>query len=184
MNKKFVLPGERIAVIEEFFPSLNTFKINGDIFAKIPGFININFKSREISVIPLFPTKPLFPRYNDIVYGIVSRVKDVIAIIDIFEIEGKGILSNPISGLLYVSYVSSYYVKDLFEVIRTGDIIRARVISKNRIPLILSIKGRDNGVIYARCPYCMRPLKRRGLNLFCPACKRILSRKISSFYLL
>ena len=184
MNKKFVLPGEKIAVIEEFFPSLNTFKIDGDIFAKLAGFINISFKSRKISVIPISPIKPLIPRYNDIVYGIVSRVKEVIATVNIFEIEGKGILSNPFSGLLYVSYVSSYYIKDLFEAIRTGDIIRARIISKNRIPFILSIKGRDNGVIYARCPYCMRALKKRGLNLFCSGCRKTSNRKISSFYLL
>ncbi|MBO3802703.1 MAG: RNA-binding protein, partial [Candidatus Brockarchaeota archaeon] len=47
----FVVPGEKIAVVEEFMPSLGTFEDGGDIRSQIAGFVVIDSVSRTISVL-------------------------------------------------------------------------------------------------------------------------------------
>ena len=184
LPKGIVLPGEVIGVIEEFIPKENIYIENGTLRALVLGIPFYNLREHEVTIKPLKSNKPLIPRKDDIVYSQVSYMRENIAFTSIFEIENKGILQVPFTGILHVAQISSYYVRDTYDAIRIGDIIRARVISNRGPPFLISTKGRDMGVIYALCPQCMLPLKKRGLYLLCPSCRNVSKRKISSLYLL
>jgi len=185
IKRDIVTPGETLAVIEEFFPGENTLEKKGEIRSLIVGLIQADFNRRVISVRKARKNRPLLPEPGDVIYALVQTVKDgVIAINDIIEIENKGVLSVPFTGILHVSESSSSYVKSLYEILRPGDFIRAVVVGRMKgPPYRLSIKGRDFGVILARCNFCLRYLRLKGGQLYCGRCKTTLRRKISLYYL-
>jgi len=182
--REVLVPGEVIGVIEEFIPRENVYVTDGFIKSLVLGIPLYDIKEHVVSVKPVKGNKPLIPRLNDIVYSQVTRIKESTAFTSIFEIEGKGCLQVPFTGILHISQISSSYVKSIYDVIRIGDVIRARVVSKRGPPFHISTRGKDMGVVYALCPLCVRPLKRRGVHLLCPSCRRVSKRKLSELYAL
>jgi len=182
-EEELVVPGETVAVIEEFLAGNNTYLMNGDIVSKIIGRVRVDLKKHVIEVETL--KKLHLPDVNEVVYGVVSSIKDPIAFVDVIFMESRNkLLLSPLTGMLHTSNVSSSFVKSLYDVIGYGDIIRAWVIESKTLPLELSIKGREFGVIFSRCPLCLTSLKRRGFNLSCPRCRRNFKKKISSHYII
>lgn len=182
-SNKLTIPGETIAVIEEFFAGDNTYMVNGYIISKILGRVETDATKRVIRVEPL--KRIYLPEIDEVVYGRVITIRDPIAFLDVIYIENRDKhLLKPLSGILHANNVSSSYVKSLYEVIGYGDVVRAWVMESKTLPLELSIKGREFGVIFSKCPHCMTPLKKRGFNLFCSRCRKSFKKKISSRYLL
>jgi len=178
------VPGEILGVIEEFVPRENVYVIDGFIKSLVLGIPSYNLKEHIVSVRPLKENKPLVPKFNDIVYSQVVRIKENAAFTSIFEIEGRGCLQVPFTGILHISQISSTYVKSIYDAVRIGDVIRAKVVSRKGPPFHISTRGKDMGVVYALCPLCVKPLKRRGVHLLCPSCKRVSKRKLSELYAL
>ena len=178
--KKIATPGSLISVIEEYFPGKNTYVVNGDIIAKIVGWIVHDNEKRVISIREV--KDPKIPREGEIIYAIVTKMREISITLDVFYIEDRSvILYPPLSGSLHKTNISGEYFKTIYDAYGYGDIVKAKVIiSKN--PLILTTRGRELGVIVARCPSCMRYLKKRGFNLYCPRCKKNIRRKVSSDY--
>jgi len=176
------VPGELLGVIEEFIPRDNTYVVGGSIRSLVLGVPIYDLREHVVSVRPLWENKPLLPRLGDIVYSQVERVRDFIAVTSIFEVEGRGSLKVPFTGILHVAQISTSYVKTIYDAVRIGDIIRAKVVSERGPPFLLSTKGKDLGVVYALCPECMVPLRRRGVHLVCPRCRRVSRRKFSELY--
>jgi len=184
IKRRLVLPGEEIAVIEEFIGKNNTYIAEGRVLSKIIGLVDYDLEDRIAIVNPL--KRLSLPQKDDIVYAIVTRVKDIAASLEIFYIENYNRYFYPsLSATLHVMNVSTSYVKVLYDVLGYGDIVRAKILVGKTPPYVLSLKGREFGVIYSNCPYCMTPLKKRSFTLFCPRCKRTTKRKISmTHYLL
>ena len=183
MNKEIVVPGEKLAVIEEYLPRENVYINIDHILSKIVGVLYRNNDRKEISVYRLKELS--LPKVGDVVYGVVTSIRDPIAYIDIFYIENKNkIFLDPFDSFLHANNISSMYVRSLYDAIGYGDIIRAYIIDGATPPYELSTRGREFGVVFARCPLCMRPLKRKGYELFCSKCKKKFKRKISTYYLL
>ena len=181
-ESKVVVPGEKIAIIEEFFPSANTYVKDGDILAKTIGTVSVDLKKRIINVESA--KKPPLPRKDEIVYAVVTKIRDISASLNIFYIEDRDIFLYPfVGGTLHVINVSSSFVKSLYNVIGYSDIVRAKILVERPPPLILTLRGRDLGVILARCPSCLNPLKKKGYNLVCLRCKKTVKRKISVHYM-
>ncbi len=180
---RVVVPGEEIAVIEEFFPGSNTYRIDGEILSKILGRVEIDLSTRTINVNP-FKT-PFVLHSNDIVYGLIDSVRDTIAFVKIFYLENReNLFPVPFSGILHILNVSSNHIRGIFEAYAYGDIIRAWIMEEGGPPYVLSTRGREFGVIYARCPNCMNILKRRGFTLYCSRCKRNVKKKTSLRYVI
>lgn len=184
IKRRLVLPGEEIAVIEEFIGKNNTYIAEGKVLSKIIGLVDYDLEDRIAIVNPL--KRLSLPQKDDIVYAIVTKVKDIAASLEIFYIENYSRHFYPsFSATLHVMNVSTSYVKVLYDVLGCGDIVRAKILVGRTPPYVLSLKGRELGVIYSNCPHCMTPLKKRGFTLFCPRCKRTTKRKISmTHYLL
>ena len=183
MNKEIVIPGEKIAVIEEYLPKENVYVNIDYILSKVIGVLYKDDEKKEIGVRRLKNVG--LPKKGDIVYGVVTSIRDPIAYVDIVYIENRNkMFLNPFDSFLHANNVSSMYVRSLYDAIGYGDIIRAYIIDGSNPPYELSTKGREFGVVFARCPLCMRPLRRKGYELFCSRCRKKFKRKISTYYLL
>ena len=179
--RPLVVPGERIAIIEEYFADANTYIVNGDILAKVVGNVVTDYEQRKIAVRSI--KKPPLPCPGETVLATVTRIRDINAVLDVFLIEDREIyLIPPVTGTLHVLNISSTYVKSIYDAIGYGDVVRAKVLVSRPIPVILSIKGREYGVVFSRCPYCMSPLKKRGFTLYCYHCKKSVRKKIAAGY--
>ena len=175
-------PGDVLAVIEEFVPQSNVYVYDGNIISSVIGVVRKDMEKREIEVKPL--RAPVVPRKDDIIHGVVVRIKDIYALVNIFYVESlKKYFHVPFTGILHVMNISSTFVKSIYDAVGYGDVIKARVISEKGPPFSLSTRGRDLGVIYARCSLCMRPLRKSGFNLYCPRCRVQFKRKLSYEYL-
>lgn len=177
---KIVVPGERIGVIEEFSPGFGTYTKEGTIYSKITGRTLLDFLDKKVSVYPLVHPA-LTPRVGNTVIGQVVSAQSKVALIRIFRIGGK-LLSGFFTGILHVSDISRSYVESMFDVCKTGDIVRAKVVSDKNRMIHLSTAERNLGVIFAFCSRCGYMLELKRYRLHCLRCGKIEKRKIALDY--
>lgn len=177
---QFTAPGDRLGVIEEFMPGSGTYVEEGTIHSKTIGYTLLDMMNRKVSVYPLNQTAN-FPKVGSTVIGQVLDTQSKTAMIRIFQI-GKKMLSGVFSGVLYISDAASSFVDTMFDVCKTGDIVKAKVVSKANRTFHLSTAENDLGVIYAFCSQCGHMLSLKGQKMQCPQCGKIEKRKISSDY--
>ncbi len=177
---QFVVPGDRLGVIEEFSPGQGTFVEKGKIHAKISGRTLLDLQNKKVSVYPLVRGATM-PRVGSIVIGQVSGLQNKTAAIRLFKI-GNEQVSGAFTGLLYISDISMSYVESIHDACRSGDIVRAKVISdKNRV-FHLSTKEKNLGVLYAFCSRCGHTLQQKRYKMACPDCGNIEKRRIALDY--
>ncbi len=121
-------------------------------------------------------------RVNDIVYGkVVAMPNDKIVIVKIISVDRgyKVVLKDDVTGIIPPSQLLNGRSGSASEYLGIGDIVRARVISRDP-PYTLTLKDAQLGVVYARCPRCGYVLKwRSGELLQCPNCGAVVKRKVS-----
>ncbi|MCS7385698.1 MAG: exosome complex RNA-binding protein Csl4 [archaeon GB-1867-005] len=179
---KFVLPGEFLAVIEEFIPGDGTYEENGNIYSARAGMVRFDLAERVISVAPYKGCFLPLPREGDVALGVVYDVKDEIAIVRMYHLEGKGKLSSYLTGFLHISQLSiRKKFRSMFDAVRLGDWVRVKVLN-SWTPYQLSMRGSKLGVLLAKCTRCLSPLIRRRDRLFCQNCRAYESRKIAADY--
>lgn len=179
-SEKFIFPGERLGVIEEFLPGQGTYVENGNIYSATTGYLQLDKINKEAQVHSRVRT-PLIPKNGDIVIGHVSSVQDKTMSIDIFQIDDK-IINTSFRGVMHVSNTSQSYVKTLFDVFKVGDVVRSKVMSTMNRVFHLTTQGNDLGVIQAACSRCGDQLVIRNRRLRCPSCHISASRKLASDY--
>ena len=178
---RLVVPGDRLGVIEEFIPDAGTYVKDGVIYSKIIGRALIDLQNRRVSVYPLVKEE-LVPKPSSIVVGQIGNAQSDNVLVRIFRLGDKK-LSGEFSGILHVSDVSDRYVDMMSDVVKPGDIVRAKVISsKNRI-FHLSTNDKNLGIIYAFYSRCSTLLEHQRYDeLRCPKCGNIEKRKIAPDY--
>jgi exosome complex component CSL4 len=113
--------------------------------------------------------------------GQIGNAQSDNVLVRIFKIGHKK-LSGNFGGILHISDVSDRYVNSMNDVCKTGDIVRAKVISeKNRI-YHLSTNDNGLGILYAFCSRCGSLLEPQRYDLHCPKCGNIEKRKIAPDY--
>jgi exosome complex component CSL4 len=177
---KFVLPGERLGVIEEFIPDAGTYVKDGVIYSKVMGRALLDFLNKRVSVYPLIHWVRV-PKVGSIVLGQVLSVQTENAVVRIFKVGNKQ-LSGFFSGVLHVSNVQQRYVESMFDVCKPGDIVRAKVISEKNRVFHLSTKDKSLGVVYAFCSQCGYTLELKRNVMRCSRCGKIEKRKVSFDY--
>ncbi|MCD6324035.1 MAG: exosome complex RNA-binding protein Csl4 [Desulfurococcales archaeon] len=181
LRNKDVLPGDELCVIEEFLPGYGTFEKEGVVRAAWAGKVQVDMVARTVSVLPIKGV-PRLPERNSVIYGVVAVVKDEFAIIKILK-DLRGVeYPSGFTGLLHISQASDRHVKDLYEVIRVGDIVKGKVLSDHP-PYNLTLREPRLGVVLAFCGECGAILKKTGPDTVkCPKCGRIEKRKLSVDY--
>jgi len=177
---QFVAPGDRLGVIEEFTPGPGTYVEHGTIHSKITGRTLLDMLNKKVSVYPLIPAVSV-PRTGSVVMGQVLDVKSKTAVLRILKV-GNRPLSGFFTGVLYISDVSQSYVETMFNACKTGDIMRAKVISEKNRTFHLSTAENNLGVVDAFCSQCGHVLLLRGLRMSCLKCGNIEKRKVTSDY--
>ena len=177
---QFVIPGDRLGVIEEFISGSGTYVRDGFIFSRVTGRVLMDLINKRVSVYPL-ARGACVPRVGSIVSGSVISVQDSAANLRIFKI-GTRNLSGFFTGLIHISDSSFRYVDTMFDVCRVGDIVRAKVISNKNGVYHLTLKGENLGVVYAFCSSCGRVLMKRRAKMVCENCGNIEKRKTSIDY--
>ena len=177
---QFVVPGDRLGVIEEFTPGTGTYVEHGTIRSKITGRTLLDMLNKKVLVYPLIPAVSV-PRTGSIVMGQVLDVKSRTAVLRILKV-GNRPLSGFFTGVLYVSDVSQSYVEIMFNACKTGDIMRAKVISEKNRTFHLSTAEKNLGVVYAFCSQCGHALLLKGPGMRCLKCGNVEKRKVASDY--
>ncbi|MEM3574670.1 MAG: exosome complex RNA-binding protein Csl4, partial [Candidatus Bathyarchaeia archaeon] len=119
-----VLPGEKLAVVEEFYPGPWTIEEGGDIYSTVTGLASIDQGRRMVLVKPLTRT-PIVVEAGDVVIGKVTGVQDKMAIVSIIEAKGRR-LSNPFTGALNIAESSTRYERSMMDVCRIWDFVKAK----------------------------------------------------------
>jgi len=177
---QFVVPGERLGVIEEFTPGPGTYTEQGVVYSKIVGCALLDMLNKKVLVYPLVHAASA-PRTGSVVTGQVSDMQSKRATLRIFKIGEKN-LTGFFSGILHVSEASPRYVETMFDVCKTGDIMRAKVVSEKNRTYQLSTADNDLGVILAFCSACGHVLTLTKQNMQCAKCGKIEMRKVASDY--
>ena len=173
-----VLPGDKLGVIEQYLPGVGTYEKDGTIFAEFTGKARIDLKNKRVTVAPT-RVVPL-PKEGTTVIASVIHTSEKMATVNIWKINERTI-QTPFTGMLHISSSSPRYERNMSDVCKAGDIIRARVIEINRIPQ-LTTAGRGLGVIKAFCSRCGAVLEFKNRRLQCASCGNIERRRLAEDY--
>jgi exosome complex component CSL4 len=177
---QLVLPGEEVAILEEFSAGEGTYEKNGVVFAGVMGKLERDMKNRVVHVRALNP--PMTLSIGDIVYGTVADIRSPIITVKILKVKGsdRSIAGDNVASL-HISKVSKAYTTDIRKELRIGDIVKAAVIQV-KPSVQLETTRSDFGVVKAECQKCRTPLERKQRSLHCPKCDRRETRKIAKDY--
>jgi len=175
---RLVLPGDEVAVVEEFEPGEGTYEMDGRVRAAVVGLLELDPNRRVARIQPFNPPAELHA--GDIVYATVEDLKSAMAVVTILAIHGRQRqITGETEGAIHISKISDTYTDDIRDAFHSGDFVRAKVIQA-KPSVQLTTAEPSLGVVRALCSNCRGPLERRGSELRCPRDERTERRKLAS----
>jgi len=175
-----VFPGERLAVIEEFSDGKGTYEMDGEVRSAELGVTRRNDAARAVEVEKETP-EIIVPEEGMVAVAEVGSVARRDARVDIFMLDGR-LIHPTYSGVVHISDISRDYTKNIDLALRSGDIVKGRIVNvKNRLNQ-MSLAGSEYGVVYAFCSRCGGLLENNRGRLTCPDCGRVERRKTAKSY--
>jgi exosome complex component CSL4 len=177
-EKQIVYPGDEVGEAEQFLAGPGTYVNDHKILAALVGELVID--SRELTVF-VKPVKPMNDiKLGDIVIATVDDLKSSMVTLDVHRIEHSDReVTGETHAAIHVAKCSMDYVRELEDVYRITDVVRAKVIQA--APSVqLDTRDDDLGVIKALCHDCRQPMVLKDRRLWCEECERFEDRKISS----
>src|SRR5947209_17701392 len=179
-ERRMVLPGDAIAAAEEYEAGEGTYEKDGQIWAAIPGLLELDGQNFVARVRPFNPLAEL--KTGDVVYGVISDIRSSRAESTCAAVHGnKREITGETEGAIHVSKISNEYIEDMRDAFHLGDIVRAKVIQA-KPSLQLTTAEPTLGVVKAMCSNCRGPLEMRGRELYCPRDERSERRKLAADY--
>ena len=175
-----VLPGEEVAVEEEYLAADGTYNEDGLIYASQTGELQLDDQERIAKVIPANPLVKL--KVGDTVFCAITDVRSTMAICEVVAVEGKKrAVSGDTYGTIHVSKISPYYTEDVGRELRPSDIIRGKV-TQTKPSLQVTTVDENLGVVKGLCKRCRQKMERDGKSLYCKSCDRREPRKLANDY--
>jgi len=118
---------------------------------------------------------------GDIVYGIVVSTTEKMAFIDVDCADFNKVISPSSTGVLFVNQIVGGYLEKVSDLIRKGDVVKARVTEANKFGFRVTTNEPSLGIIKANCSNCKKPLILNTTNNFtikCLNCQAQQTRKI------
>ncbi len=177
---KLVYPGEELGTAEEFIAGPGTYIRDHLILAAQIGRAVYDTSEMLVRVDPLQKTNNV--REGDVVVCMVDDLKSSMVTLEVLRIEGADRhVAGETHAAIHVAKISPDYVRELSDVYRITDIVRAKVFQAE--PSIqLETVSPELGVIKALCGTCRGVLEPKGRDLWCPECERTETRKVSTRY--
>lgn len=171
------LPGDKLAISEEFLPGPHTYERSGLIRALTVGTVQKDAKNMEISVKP--SAEPEMIKVDDWVTGQVEAVQANSANLKIQFLNGKPTYKD-FSGMLTLRGLTGARGARRTTPVKSGDIVRCRVFSLVNGIIHLTVDEPDMGVVAALCGNCGRPLlKGSSTKAKCDECGNVEERKLA-----
>lgn len=145
---KTVLPGDKLATIEEFVSGPGSTSSGESVVATIFGQADPDMANRIMSVKPLKAVEAL-PQAGDYVIGFVQSAQSAVAQISIRAVNDRP-TSKDFTGMLSMRDDRRRRSNPL----KPGDTIRAKVYSTKNNIFHLSLEAPNCGVLYTVCSIC------------------------------
>jgi len=179
-DKKRVLPGDEVAVAEEYLPAEGTYEEGGIVYSALTGELKMNDSDKTVTVKAENPMISL--AIGDSVFCEVTDVRASMAICEVVMVEGKSRnITGDTNGTIHVSKISHDYVQDVGREYRPSDIIRAKVMQV-KPSIQLNTTDAHFGAVKSLCQACRSKLRRAEKGLYCDLCEAYESRKIADDY--
>lgn len=179
-EEREVFPGDRLAVIEEYGEGEGTYQSDGEVRSAEMGVTRHNKDTRSVAVEKKTP-EIIVPEEGMVAVAEVGSVARRDARVDIFMLDGRHIHPT-YSGVIHISDISRDYTKNIDMALRSGDIVKGRIVNiKNRLNQ-MSLASPEYGVVYAYCSRCGGLLENERGRLTCPDCGRVERRKTARSY--
>ncbi|MBI3841408.1 MAG: exosome complex RNA-binding protein Csl4 [Thaumarchaeota archaeon] len=174
-----VLPGDKLAVSEEFLPGKHTYEESGLIRSLAVGSVQKDGDKMEISVEPAMVRESI--KVDDWVTGQVENAQANSANVKLYYVNGKPTYKD-FSGMLNLRGLSGGgRGARRTTPVKSGDIVRCRVFSLLNGIIHLTIEEPDMGVVAALCSNCGTPLlKGNSTRVKCDECGNVEERKLAA----
>ena len=170
MNESQKIPGEKIALIEEYLPGKNTFEDDDSIRATAIGDIHLDTNERLASINR--QKKITVPNVGDIVIGVVeANLPSMIAIM-IKYVNGEKVNSD-----LECVCVTRHIRKK--NIALAQDVVKVEIISHINGTIHASIDSQELGVLFTKCRKCFGTVVKMRDAVKCKDCGWIDDRKLS-----
>jgi len=179
-ERRMVYPGDEVGEAEEFLAGPGTYVEDHKILAAQVG--ELAFDDKEF-MIYVKPTKPMNDvQDGDVVIATVDDLKSSMVTLDVQRIERKDRnVTGETHAAIHVAKCSHDYVRELEDVYRITDVVRALVIQA-KPSIQLDTRDDEYGVIKALCHFCRQPMVLKDRRLWCEECERYEDRKLSNRY--
>ena len=175
MEENIKLPGEKIALIEEFENGDGTYEHDGVIRASGLGKVLLDFKKRVAKV---DQTKKIgFPKTGDIVVGFIDMVPGNMVSMRILYVNNR----KTNGGLNAISLMRGGRGKRNI-MFRVGDLVRAKVSSLLNANIHINFLDPTLGVILTRCNSCGGNVAKVNGRVKCVECGTSEERKLADDY--
>jgi exosome complex RNA-binding protein Csl4 len=119
---------------------------------------------------------------GDVVYGVVVSTTEKMAFIDVDCTDFNKVISPSSTGVLFVNQIVDGYLEKVSDLIRKGDLVKARVTEANKFGFRVTTGESNLGIIKGNCINCKHPLKLNLANNYtikCENCQTQQTRKIA-----
>ena len=164
-TKEKVIPGDKLATIEEFSAGSGTVIVGESLVSTVTGTIEADMPNRVMNVKPAVPVATSIPKVGDYITGLVESASPSVAQITIKavnEIES----SKEFSGML-----SLRDERRRNPPMKAADLVRAKIISTKNSIFHLGLTDSKCGVISTLCSSCGGKIVPLGNDrVKCPDC--------------
>jgi len=168
---EFSLPGDKIAIIEEFEKGNNTFDDGHTIRSVVVGTKEFDKTNRIANINRL--KSPAVPQVDDLVIGNVAALMANMFAINVLYINGK----PTHSGLECICQARGAKKRIIA---RVSDVVMVKIISHLNGAIHATISEPELGVLFSQCNKCAGKVVQIGSNVKCVDCGYIEERKLSS----
>ena len=183
-NGAFVMPGDKLGIIEQYLLGKGTYEDNGEIKSSVLGNVQIDSKMRTITV-KAKSSQPALLKLGDTVYGQITDIKTQRANVNIDCLtDSSRPLALPYMGAIHISQAKSGYLDKLTDAFRIGDIVKAKVVKITGDNVDLATVDEDCGVLKAMCTRCRDYMNttQKENEVQCRTCKKKEKREVSINY--
>jgi len=170
IKRSMTLPGDKLAVIEEFEAGEGTYVSDGVIRASTVGVVHKDVVNKKIMVRRSRENR--LPKAGDIIIGQVEAAQPSEVNIRIHFINDipsqKGFI-----GMLLLREAESKVSWGNKLPCKAGDLVRAKVLANVDMIIILTLSCPNCGVIYALCSHCGGQLVKMNSRLKCVECGNV-----------